>query len=61
VLVKPQTLRYERRLQQVIDGERVPISLCLNDGGGSSLFPHWDRHVVEFLETYFCSPCVFEH
>jgi hypothetical protein len=60
LLVKPQAVRYMRRLQQILDGERVPISVCLNDGGGSSLFPHWDRHVVEFLETYFSTKCAFE-
>ncbi len=60
-LVKPQTLRYERRLQQILDGQRIPVSLCLNDGGGSSLFPHWDRHVVEFLSAYFPAKCAFEH
>lgn len=59
-LVKPQAARYERRLQQILDGVRVPISLCLNDGGGSNLYPHWDRHVVEFLEAFFPTKSPFE-
>ncbi|MCA9618155.1 MAG: stealth conserved region 3 domain-containing protein [Myxococcales bacterium] len=60
LLVKPQTTRYERRLQQVLDGVRVPTSICLNDGGGSHLFVHWGRHVVEFLGAYFPQKCAFE-
>lgn len=60
-LIKPQTPRYERKLQQLLDADRtLPISLCLNDGGGSLTYPHWDRHVVEFLEGCYPEKSPFE-
>ena len=60
MLIKPQTARYERKLQQLLDGGKAPVSLCLNDGGGSLGYPHWNRHVVEFLETSFPEKSPFE-
>lgn len=59
-LIKAQTDRYERKLQRMLEGHRVPFSLCLNDGGGSFLHPHWDRHVVEFLSAYFPTRSKYE-
>ena len=59
-LIKPRSTRYERRLQQILTGQRVPRTLCLNDGGGSHLTPNWDRHVVEFLQAHFPAKSPFE-
>ncbi len=59
-LVKPQAIGYVGKLVDLLEGLKVPISLCLNDGGGSLGFPHWDRHVVEFLEGCFPEPCELE-
>ncbi len=59
-LIKPRTPRYEQRLAQLVQGAKSPLSLCLNDGGGSVGYSHWDRHVVEFLEALFPEPAPFE-
>ena len=59
-LIKPKTPSYERRLLQLIAGRKPPVSLCLNDGGGSVGYSHWDQHVVEFLEAFLPTPSPFE-
>jgi hypothetical protein len=60
LLVHPRSPRYEQRLRLMISNLLRPVSVCLNDGGGSSAYPHWDRHVTEFLEAYFAVPCELE-
>jgi hypothetical protein len=59
-LIKAQTPRYEKKLQRILSGRGVPFSLCLNDGGGSFLHPHWGQHVVEFLSAYFPEKSKYE-
>lgn len=59
-LIKPRTSGYERRLLQLLAGRKAPVSLCLNDGGGSVGYSHWDQHVVEFLEAFLPDPSPFE-
>lgn len=60
LLLKPQTAHYAGKLQQLLEGGSAPISLCLNDGGGSVGFPHWSGHVTEFLEGCFPERSEFE-
>jgi hypothetical protein len=59
-LIKPQTAHYPLKLYELLQGSRTPISLCLNDGGGSGQYPYWDRYVVDFLDAYFPLKCEFE-
>ncbi len=59
-LVKPQTPNYPLKLHEILVGADNPMTLCLNDGGGSGQVPYWDRYVVEFLHAYFPDPCAFE-
>lgn len=59
-LIKPQTPNYPLKLHEILVGADSPLTLCLNDGGGSGLHPYWDRYVVAFLEAYFPDACAFE-
>lgn len=59
-LVKPHSSNYGRRLSRLLAGASQPVSLCLNDGGGSVSHPHWDAHVREFLAAFFPRPSRFE-
>jgi hypothetical protein len=60
MLLRSATPRYEGKLVKLLTTPKRPISICLNDGGGSAHVPHWDRHVIEFLEAYFPEPSAFE-
>lgn len=59
-LLKPQSADYLERMQTMIAGRKLPVTLCLNDGAGSASAPHWGRHVVEFLEAMFSESSKFE-
>jgi hypothetical protein len=60
LLIHPRLPRYEQRLEQLVERARTPISVCLNDGGGSSRHPHWDHHVQVFLDAFMPKPCELE-
>jgi hypothetical protein len=52
-LIRPQSPGYEATLEQILVGHLSPLTVCLNDGGGSARRRHWHRRVVEFLEAAF--------
>lgn len=59
-LIKPQTPRYERKLTKILESIDRPLAICLNDGTGSSLVPHWGDHVVDFLNALLPGACELE-
>ena len=61
VLIKPRSPNYRKRLANLLEPRKRPVSICLNDGAGSAKEPHWGQHVVEFLEALFPRPCEFEN
>lgn len=59
-LVKAHQRRYPDTLAKLRSRPHRPISLCLNDGGGSSDAPNWDADIREFLTAMFPKPSRFE-
>jgi hypothetical protein len=59
-LIKPQVPQYERRLTKILESVDRPLAICLNDGAGSSLVPHWGEHIVDFLDALLPGPCELE-
>jgi hypothetical protein len=53
LLIKPRTPLYEEWLGKLLSEQERPVTVCLNDGGGSVARPDWDRRIAEFLEAAF--------
>jgi hypothetical protein len=60
VLLKPSSTRYLDEMLQIVDGSTKALSICVNDGQGSSHDPDWNQHVHGFLEALFGEPCELE-
>lgn len=60
VLLKQASTNYLTRMLELVDGSRVALSICVNDGQGSADDSHWNRHVKGFLDAMYGEPCEFE-
>ncbi len=48
-----ETLEAYQQAMQAFDYAALPLSLCLNDGGGSTRDPDWGETILRFLTTAF--------
>lgn len=43
------------------NAKRLPLTICVNDGGGSAGNPSWNQAVIDFLDLMYPKPSEVEH
>jgi hypothetical protein len=59
-LVKQQQHDYVRKLLDIMRGKDESLTLCINDGAGSTVDPKWNQIIEDFLAARFSTPTVYE-